>query len=347
MKPQKPVIGCLYRGGEIYFRFQLETHKGEPMNLQTLSNNELLNQTKIKVSKERELTLEVLHLLREVEKRRFHLELGHGSLFEFCVRELGYSEAAASRRISAMRLIGEIPEVEEKIQAGTLSLSNVAQAQRFFQAEKKTDNAYSKEQKRDVIKTLENKSAREAQKELIKISPASVNPQERQRVVNVDRIEMRFTMGKDLQAKLERLKSLLSHKIPNPSFEALLEELTEVALQKLDPAEKKRCPPILRDAAATSRPAPHASRYIPKSVQRGIWKKDQGRCSYISAVTGRQCQSAFKLEIDHIIPRFHGGGTEAGNLRLLCSAHNKLVALQKIGPQIMTKYLHRPSRPNG
>ena len=70
----------------------------------TLSNADLLTKTRTLVTQERKLTALVLNHLQEVERRGLHLELGFPSLFEFCRRELGYSESEAHARISAMRL---------------------------------------------------------------------------------------------------------------------------------------------------------------------------------------------------------------------------------------------------
>ena len=44
----------------------------------------------------------------ELHRRRLYLALGCSSLFDYATRELGYSEAAAWRRIKAMRLCGEV-----------------------------------------------------------------------------------------------------------------------------------------------------------------------------------------------------------------------------------------------
>src|SRR5690606_11893613 len=96
------------------------------------SNSVLVSELRSFVSEERQATLRVLHYLREVETRRLHLEAGYPSLFEYCVRELGYSEGAAHRRVSAMRLMRDIPQVEKKIEAGRLSLTAAAKAQSHF-----------------------------------------------------------------------------------------------------------------------------------------------------------------------------------------------------------------------
>src|SRR6187402_3396025 len=97
-----------------------------------MTNQQLITELKLKVSAEKSLTLEVIKLLSELDRRKCYLELGFSSLFDFAVRELGYEEGAANRRISAARLMREIPEVEEKVESGELNLSNLTQANQFF-----------------------------------------------------------------------------------------------------------------------------------------------------------------------------------------------------------------------
>lgn len=106
------------------------------MFLKNLSNETLLSQTKLYVQKEREMTLQVLHHLKEVERRRLFASLGYSSLFDYVTRELGYCAASACRRIDAMRLLKEMPELEVKIQEGALTLSTVARAQSFSKKRK-------------------------------------------------------------------------------------------------------------------------------------------------------------------------------------------------------------------
>jgi hypothetical protein len=199
-----------------------------------LSNPELVLKTKNLVAEERRLNIEILHLLREVEKRRLFLEMGYGSLFDFTVRELGFDEASASRRIQAMYLVKSVPEVEEKLKSGSLSLTVAAKTQRFLRAEEKLSHTYSTEQKKELIGTLENKSVREVERALVKLSPEAI-PQERQRVITEDKTEYRLVVSKELQEKLERLKSLMSHKLANPTMAQLLSEIADLALERLDP----------------------------------------------------------------------------------------------------------------
>jgi hypothetical protein len=85
--------------------------------------------------------------------RKLFLEMGYPSLFEFCLKELSYSEGSAQRRISAMRLLKSLPEIEPKIISGELSLSVVSQAQTFFRAQEKEQKPLDKNEKLDLLKS--------------------------------------------------------------------------------------------------------------------------------------------------------------------------------------------------
>lgn len=54
--------------------------------LHQLSDTELLSQTQKLVARERELTLEILWHLQEVEKRRLYSQFACSSLFEYCTQ---------------------------------------------------------------------------------------------------------------------------------------------------------------------------------------------------------------------------------------------------------------------
>lgn len=122
------------------------------MNLRTVPKEILLKRTEELAAKERHVTLEVLHHLREIERRMLYAELGHSSLKVYCVKVLRYSETAAGRRISSMRLLKDLPEIETKIASGELTLSNAAQAQVHFRKMKaETRKDASKEEKKAVL----------------------------------------------------------------------------------------------------------------------------------------------------------------------------------------------------
>ena len=102
-----------------------------------LSNQQLLSQTKLLVQKERNTHIQVLHHLEEIDSRKLYLELSFSSLFDYTVKELGYSEGAAYRRIKAMKLCRDLPDTENRLQSGKLSLSSASQLQAFFEKQAK------------------------------------------------------------------------------------------------------------------------------------------------------------------------------------------------------------------
>lgn len=105
------------------------------MEFKNKTDLELISEFKDLVTKERQLQTKILHYLRIIENRKIHLALGFSSLFVFLTEEIGYSEATAYRKIQAMRLIQDMPEVEEKLEKGKLSLSVASQFQGFLNKE--------------------------------------------------------------------------------------------------------------------------------------------------------------------------------------------------------------------
>ena len=92
-----------------------------------------LAQTRQLARHEQALQILVLDHLREIEGRGLHLTRGYGSLFDYVVHELGYTAAAAWRRIKAMRLCDQTDGARELLQDGKLNLSNAAQLQNLFE----------------------------------------------------------------------------------------------------------------------------------------------------------------------------------------------------------------------
>jgi 5-methylcytosine-specific restriction endonuclease McrA len=69
-------------------------------------------------------------------------------------------------------------------------------------------------------------------------------------------------------------------------------------------------------------------------VQREVWKRDGGRCTFKSA-TGRRCSCTRGLEYDHVKPVALGGEATIENVRILCRKHNQLEAERRLGASFM------------
>lgn len=302
--------------------------------ISSLSDATIENTLRTKAAAERQLTLEVIELLEEVDRRKLHLARGFGSLLEYCVRELKYSESSAYRRISAMRVVRDVPEVKSALQNGSLNLNTVAQAQTFFKAQEKQQNKNMRqnkmilEQKKDVLRELHGKSSRQADRLLAEILPTSAPViKETVRAVKDERTQVTLVFSKELNEKIEKLKSHLSHRVPSGRYLDLLEYLVGEKLKKIEGSQKSKRAAQVKSLCREATPAPvlaKSSRYISMPVRRRVWSKANGRCSHINQQTGDRCNQRKFLEIDHILAHAKGGDNNAENLQLLCDAHNRL-----------------------
>jgi RNase P subunit RPR2 len=104
------------------------------MNLKHLTDKALLADILSLVRQEQMLLSKILWHLKEVDTRRLYSELKYSSLFDYCVKELGYSESSAQRRIVAARALSVYPEIAKKIETGALTLATVGLVVSEFKA---------------------------------------------------------------------------------------------------------------------------------------------------------------------------------------------------------------------
>jgi hypothetical protein len=282
------------------------------MNLKNMSDRDVLSKTEALVEKERQVVSELLGFLQEVDERKLYSDRGCGSLFLYCVKVLKYSEASAQRRIDAMRLSREIPEIKEKIETGELNLSVVSQAQTFFRAEAKIFHSIGMDSKKEILGRLSGKSRRESERELLSSSAQpEVHIPDRTRVVSQTHTQIQFVANNEQMVLFEKARGLLAHSNPNMSWAELFQKMTEIVLQKIDPQRSVSPPRKLQDPR---------KRVAGVGLRREIWKRDQGKC--------QKCGSRYSLEIDHVIPWALGGETSEENLRLLCRSCNQRRAMR-------------------
>ena len=295
------------------------------MNLKNIPSERLITELKSLVSKERRIGVAILHYLQEVNVRRLYEQSTPQcrSLFEYSVKVLGYSNDAAWRRLAGMKALTEVPEIEDKIESGALSLTVVARASQFFreetaQREEAGTPLLTIAEKREVFAALEGKSTRDA--EAVLNSRAAVPVETK--TINIE-------LSTEDYAKLKKLQDLLSHRKGSGSVAGVISLLLEAGLEKHDPARKSarveaRIKQSLR--APETKETQSRSRYIPLKIKRQVWLRDGGKCTF------KDCNATKFLHIDHHIPHGLGGANTLENLRLLCAAHNRIEAEKVFGP---------------
>ena len=97
-----------------------------------LGDQQLLEQTRRLAANQRCLEVHILDHLDEIDRRGLALRRGFSSLFDYAVRELRFSDAAAQRRIQAMRLCRRHGWVRASLQSGELSMTSAAQLETTF-----------------------------------------------------------------------------------------------------------------------------------------------------------------------------------------------------------------------
>lgn len=285
------------------------------MQVKNMSDEKLVREAKRLVGDERKVLIGILSLLREIERRKLFADYKCQSLFDFCIRILRYSESQAHRRILAMRLVRDNPEVEVKLESGDLSLTNAANAQALFQ------RAKTELPRQEILARLENKTSREAEVILAEIAP---NPRmklnEGIRCLGHGEVELRVILKEETLEKLEKLRGLLVHKKGALRTAELIELLCEEALERYEPKAPKSNAGIL---SAPKVKTAGLRKYIPVNLRRKVRTEANGKCS--------NCQSRFALETDHIKPIALGGENEPENLRLLCRNCNQRAAMKALG----------------
>ena len=134
-------------------------------------------------------------------------------------------------------------------------------------------------------------------------------------------------MSAEARARLDRARDLLRHVVPSGDPAAIVDRALTVLVERLEASR--------RAAARRAQVRPRATttrRYVPASVRRAVWARDEGRCAFVGA-TGR-CLETGWLELHHVVPFARGGPTTAENLELRCRAHNAYEAEQEFGVRV-------------
>ena len=80
---------------------------------------------------------------------------------------------------------------------------------------------------------------------------------------------------------------------------------------------------------------PASRRHIPNAINREVYERDDGRCTY-TGTEDHRCAEQFRLEFHHLKAWGKGGGHSAQNIALVCPTHNRLAADNDFGREYMS-----------
>jgi hypothetical protein len=277
------------------------------------------------VKNERLNTVKILKLLGNLLKTKKFCELGHGTLYSYVEKELGFSADSAYRRINAAKILLKYPELENEISSGEITLSHLTKISPLL----KQNNSL------EFILSFRHLSNLETDKKLKTINPDK-KKKEKAKIINDSEAEILTHLPQNVLEMLREIKIELNK-------ETLSETISELVIRyknKKASAVKVKKEEVLKGQISIEeniRSGAKRSRYIKAKVKRAVLENAQRQCEFVGK-NGRRCQETMKLEYAHLKPFSHGGENSQVNLKIYCKGHNQFDAIKVFGQKKMTAY---------
>ncbi|TMQ56810.1 MAG: hypothetical protein E6K72_04420 [Candidatus Eisenbacteria bacterium] len=323
-------------------------------SLTHLGDGELNCSLKTVVARGRASDADVLAHIAEFDERRLYLPAAYPCMKEYCIRELRFSEDAASKRVYAARAARQFPAIFAAVAEGRLHLSGVVTlAPRLTpeNADELLEAATHKTRdeilhllaerfpKPDLPARLGDTSAPTGEQApdpvgdyAARHAPGHVeSPGGQARILplSAERSALQCSFPRRVEEKIRYARTLASHQLPSGVLATLIEWCVDAFIEK---QEKQKFAATARPRSGSRRGA--SARHIPAAVKRAVCERDQGRCTFVSDA-GKRCTATWKLGYDHEDPVACGGQATVANLRLLCRAHNQYAAACAFGTTFM------------
>jgi hypothetical protein len=158
------------------------------------------------------------------------------------------------------------------------------------------------------------------------------------------RYKVQLTASQRLHDKLRQAQELLRHENPSGDLAHVLERALDLLIaQRMNQRFAQSSKPRARREGAVPKTG---SRHVPNDVRRAVLERDGARCSYVSA-DGKRCEQRGWLELHHEEPFARGGPATDSNIRVLCRAHNALLAERDYGRGFMQRRIARARSERG
>lgn len=304
-----------------------EQLKNFEYRMQLMADAELLQQVGNLFAREKKIGDAILLGLKEVKTRKLHLAYGYSSLFEMLVKYFHLSETASYQRINSLKLIDQVPEAQEAIFSGEISLTNAALVQSFFQkTDKEPETKISSESKIEILNSIKGKTIKEVQKQLASINPVAVLPAQKETPITATHTQLQIVVDEETLSLLKELQKKYSHIFPDGNYGDIIKYVAKKKLSKNELLDSSMLPD---NSAKKSRSGVlnktkkhlRRSRCVAAAVRRKVFHRAQHQCEYVGQ-DHRRCESRHQLEVDHITSFSHGGHNKESNLQLLCKNHN-------------------------
>jgi hypothetical protein len=288
-----------------------------------LSDEDLVGRVKDLAARERRASVALIRSLIEFDARKLYLSEGCSSLYTYCTQVLHLSEGSAYNRIEAARAARRFPQLLEMLERGDLTLTAV----RLLAPHLTADNHG------DLLAAARHRSKLEIQQLIASSVPGSPCPAPSDAILisplAPDSCRLHVTLSRETYDKLLHAQRLLRHAHPTGDVGVILDRALTVLIEDV---ERRRLAAVASPQPVSGN-ADGKGRHIPAAVKRAVWKRDEGRCTFVGR-EGR-CRETGFLEFHHVEPYASGGAATVENIRLRCRPHNQHEARLAFGETIV------------
>ena len=262
----------------------------------------------------------LIQALGLVKKARVFEKLGYLSLHDYCRKALRLSESHTYTLRQILKKSDEVPQLEEKIARGEITMSN---ARRIIPH-------LTVENQQEWLEKAATLSEKKLEREIKKDSP--VPPQkERIRPVSAAFSELTVVISIEIEEQLKRVQDLLAQKNRrHVGIQETLGILLSEYIERKDPVEKAIRQKDKLAGKPTEVPAAANGKRTPKpaAITHRVNLRDRGQCTHIDA-KGHRCTQTRWTEQHHLHLVSHHGVHSEKNLTTLCAAHHRHIHLTK------------------
>lgn len=328
------------------------------LTLSKLTDDDLIAKIEALAARERRATASLIEHLAELEARKLQLAYGFKSLFGYCRHVLHCSEAEAFNRMVVVHAAQRFPVILPMLAGGLLHLTAVRMLAPHLNEQDHLAllGGCIHKSRREIVKRLAcwfpSADVPSSVRKLPTLAADKGGPVARVAVtravtedciappltppsmvtlpsarppapvvvpLSADRYRLQVTLGEEAHDDLLALQDLMRRQIPSGDAAVIVARALKLLRRE---AEKKAFSATSRPG--TPREASPATRDIPAHVERAVWQRDQGQCSFEGR--SRRCEERAFLEYHHLTPWIVGGSPSVENIALRCSAHNRYEA---------------------
>ncbi|MBT3980738.1 MAG: HNH endonuclease [Bacteriovoracaceae bacterium] len=288
------------------------------MSLRNLSDQRLIEDTKMWNEKEELCTRQFLRHINEVNRRRLFCDDKTGSLFKYIRKNFNKSDSETSRRILAAKTLRHVPSADKALANKQVTLTNLAEVGSLV------GDIKSNKKKNEILEKIKGKTQTQTRELVEEITGKKRATRSKSLCHSDGSIRIHLTLKGQTANDYQFLKEQLSNKgIYKP------EELIGHTINLVAESIRKK----IMGIGSRKTKVMTNSRTISAAIKKAVITRSGNKCE--------NCRSKYNLHFDHIIPYSISKSSTIGNVRQLCSNCNARAAIMALSQEKMDLYINQ------